>query len=300
MEGISTCWWYNRDERPDKVLEQVLEMGLDGIELEYRITESFFREMRPLLGDRLKVLSIHNFFPKPEGKGIQRGGGDLFLLSSSVEAERLEAVQYTIRSMEHASDLGALAVILHMGRVEMDYPREDIFDAHRRGVLRQDEGVSLIRGLLLKRKRNRLKHLDAALKSLDTLNKRAEKLGVHLGVENRYHLNEIPDFHEIGIILKAFRGGRVRYWHDLGHAQAQENMGIIPQRDLLTAYGNKLVGIHIHDIRGLDDHLSPGQGEMDFQEIQPFLGPSIIKIFEIHSRVNRVQLDRGIAFFNAY
>jgi sugar phosphate isomerase/epimerase len=73
-------------------------------------------------------------------------------------------------------------------------------------------------------------------------------------------------------------------------------MGICRQKDLLDAYSEKMVGIHLHDVKGLDDHFSPGQGEIDFAEITPFIKPNIIKILEIHSKVERKELLEGIQF----
>ncbi|MBW2310996.1 MAG: hypothetical protein JRF35_07975 [Deltaproteobacteria bacterium] len=52
--------------------------------------------------------------------------------------------------------------------------------------------------------------------------------------------------------------------------------------------------MHFHDVRGLDDHLAPGQGEMDYREIKAFLRPSTIKILEVHSGVPREEVLGGI------
>ena len=64
MLGISTCWWHNRTERGDEIMGDILKLGLNGVELEYRITDYMYQQMRPQLKRDLKVLSIHNFFPK--------------------------------------------------------------------------------------------------------------------------------------------------------------------------------------------------------------------------------------------
>ena len=72
------------------------------------------------------------------------------------------------------------------------------------------------------------KHLDAVLFSLDKLNREAEKRKAYfLGVENRYYLHEIPDFDEIGMVLREFEGGKLRYWHDVGHAARTGKSGDI-------------------------------------------------------------------------
>ena len=91
----------------------------------------------------------------------------------------------------------------------------------------------------------------------------------------------------------------MRYWHDVGHALAQENMGIIRQRELLEAYSEMMIGIHLHDVIGCDDHLAPGQGELNFEEIKPFLNSSHIKILEVHSKVDRNDLVEGIRFIKS-
>jgi hypothetical protein len=40
----------------------------------------------------------------------------------------------------------------------------------------------------------------------------------------------------------------------------------------------------------------PDQGEVDYNEIKPFLKPSIIKILEVHPKVKRKSLLEGIKF----
>ncbi len=294
MFGISTCWWHNRVTQGEEIAEGALELGLDGVELEYRITEIQLRQMRPKLEKDLSVLTIHNYFPHPENLPNAKPSGDLFLLSSLNRDERLRAVRYSIRTLEHAHDLGAKVVILHLGRVDMPNPIAEIRAALERGESHQDERLAFINRQRRERRSMHQRYLDAVLFSLETLNREAEQKGLFLGIENRYHLHEIPDFDEIEMILEQFRGGNIRYWHDVGHAFAQENMGIIPQKDLLGAYSEMLIGVHLHDAEGLDDHRAPGQGEVDFDQIKSFLKPSHIKILEVHSDVGEKDLRKGI------
>ncbi len=294
MLGISTCWWHNRVTQGEEIAEGALELDLDGVELEYRITEKQLSQMRPTLKKDLNVLSIHNYFPYPEGLSNAKPSGDLFLLSSCDRDERLRAVHYSIRTLEHAHDLGAKAVILHLGKVDMPNHISEIRALLGKGKSHQNELLAFINRQRRERRSMHQRHLDAVLFSLDALNGEAEQKGLFLGIENRYHLHEIPDFDEIGTILEQFRGGNIRYWHDVGHAFAQENMGIIPQKDLLTAYSEMLIGVHLHDAEGLDDHRTPGQGEVDFDQIKSFMKPSHIKILEIRSDVEKSDLLEGI------
>lgn len=299
MFGISTCWWHNRVNQGDEIAEGVLELGLDGIELEYRITETQFRRMRPRLKQDLNVMTIHNYFPFPENLPNAKPSGDLFLLSAPDKDERLRAVQYSIRTVEHAHDLGARVVILHLGRVDMPNPISEIRALSEKDNTHPDERLAFIKKHRSERRSLHQRHLDAVLFSLDALNREAEQRGLFLGIENRYHLHEIPDFDEMEAILEQFRGGSIRYWHDVGHASAQENMGIIAQKDLLTAFSEMMIGIHLHDAEGLDDHLAPGQGEIDFKEIKPFLEPSHIRILEVHSTVGERDLSKGVQYLKS-
>ena len=294
MLGISTCWWFNRVSGGEEIVDGILELGLKGVELEYRISSPGFRQMKPRLKKVLRVLTIHNFFPIPEGIPPDRGSGDLFLLSSSHNDERSRAVEFTIKTLEHAHELGAKAVILHLGRVDMPSPAQDFLRLYRRGKIGEKEGLDFVEEQKRIREASKKKNLDGMLSSLEKLNREAEKRGILLGIENRYHFHEIPDFEEIGVILEEFRGGNIRYWHDVGHAVAQQNMGLNTQRELLESYSEEMIGIHLHDVRGLEDHLAPGQGEVEYNEIKPFIKPSTIPVLEVHRKAKREELLEGI------
>jgi len=293
MLGISTCWWRDRENQGDEILSDILELGFDRVELEYRITDAIYRQMRPRLGKALQVLSIHNYFPKPEVAGDSKASGDFFLLSSPDRDERSLAVKYSIRTIEHAHDMEVRAVVLHLGRVDMPNPMPKISGLLEDGKEENPDLMSFLEEQRRVRETTHGKHLDAVLFSLEKLNREAEKKGIFLGIENRYHFHEMPDYEEIGVILKEFQGGHIRYWHDMGHAQVQENMGITLQKDLLEAYSEMLIGVHFHDVQGLDDHFAPGQGEMNFEEIKPFLKSAHIKILEVHPKAGRKELIEG-------
>jgi sugar phosphate isomerase/epimerase len=295
MLGISTSWWYNKADRADHIVNDILQLGLDGVELEYRITHEMYREMKPRLITSLPVFSIHNFFPIPEGFGPGQGSGDLFLLSSTDPEERSRAVKYTIQTMEHADELEARAVVLHLGNVDMPSPVEGFSRLYSTDRVHDSHALVFLNEQRRTRKKMHQKNLDAVLLSLEELNREAEKRGILLGIENRYHFHEIPDFEEIGLILNKFQGGRIGYWHDIGHARVQENLDILRRNELIEAYSEQVIGVHIHDVRGLKDHLAPGQGDIDYAEIKTYLSPSIPIILELNaSGVNRKDLMAGI------
>jgi sugar phosphate isomerase/epimerase len=297
MIGLSTAWRSGQIKDAKKLLSQFKEIGIKGLELDYRISEKTFREMLPLLKKSFAILSIHNFFPIPDI--LEEGSGDAFLLSSPDEEERKRAVKYTKKTIEIAQGLQAKAVVLHLGKVEMDSKTEKLFLLYGRGKISSSQGKRVIHKLKEERESKKQRYLDAALKSLEELNGFAQERGVLLGVENRFYSHEIPDFEEIGIILKKFKGGAIRYWHDVGHAVVQEKLGLLSHRELLENYSPYLVGIHLHGVRGCKDHLAPGEGEVDYKLIKRHLKPQTIKVMEPHPKVSKEELKRGLAFLKS-
>jgi len=131
-------------------------------------------------------------------------------------------------------------------------------------------------------------------RALERLNREAEKRGLLLGVENRYHYHQMPDYDEIGLILDRFSGGSIRYWHDLGHAHTLERLGIVDHGSLLRTYASFNAGIHIHDAIGTDDHFAPGSGEIDFTGLADWLRSPPIKILEVHKKSDRLEVMNGM------
>ncbi|MBW2038766.1 MAG: sugar phosphate isomerase/epimerase [Deltaproteobacteria bacterium] len=296
MIGLSTVWTSRDAQSGQELLGPILDLGFEGVELEYRITQQLYEEIRPRLrAHELRVLSIHNYFPVPDILPLERASGDCFSLSSLDREEREKGVSYTSRTLEVAHDLEAQAVVLHLGMVETGLPKDGLQELYREGRW-EGEGEPLLQREMEERGRQREPHLDAVFFSLERILKRAERLGVTLGIENRYYLQEIPDKEEIGIILEQFCGGPIGYWHDTGHAATLETLGILGHEELLQLYAPRLVGVHLHDALGVDDHRPPGEGEIDFGMVKGYLPDGAIKIMEIHPQATGEEVLKGLAF----
>ena len=297
MLALSTSFKSKQATNGDTFLELLKNFDIDGLELDYRINAVLFRQMREALKrSQLKVVSIHNYFPVPASLPHSQGGGDLFLLSHPDKGERRQAIQMTINSMKHAGDLGARALVLHCGRVDMDAEFDVLRHYWDNNQIHSDKAKRFIHGKLKERDRLKPRHLDSLLFSLDRLIHIAEEKNLRLGIENRYHYHELPGFEDFEILFSEFSGAPLGYWHDTGHAQANETLGIIPPGALLTTCSDHLIGVHLHDAVGLDDHLAPGTGSIDFKHLKPFIKKNTILVMELKPGTPDLKVSQGIRY----
>ena len=296
MLGISTVWKSGELKDGQKLMECFAGLGFREVELEYRIDGNTFKQIKQFLNKAkdLKIVSIHNFFPVPDI--LETGGADVFHFSSEESEERSLAVKYAIKTIQIASELGARAVVLHLGMIQMDTLSDELFGLYDDGKVGSDEHKRKLDEFRKLRDRKKGKSLNMMLLSMDEIQEAAEKYDVDVGIENRYDFRECPDYEEMGVIFEKFGGGRIGYWHDVGHAKVQENLGIVGTKELLDAYGKLLVGVHLHDVNGYSDHHVPGIGGVDFDLLKKYLRKDTIKILEIHPRETEKDLMGGVDF----
>ncbi len=298
MLAISTSFISRSCEDGKTLLTTLERMGVQAVELEYRITDALFAQIREgLRSAGIQVTSIHNYFPFPQDRLPRaKPGGDLFLLSDSEPEGRKEAVKWTVRTLEHANQLEAGALVLHCGCVRMDHQKERIREHYKNGTFFTESFQGFFEEKLREREALKSKHLDGLLWSLDRLAPVAEQYGVWLGLENRFHYHELPGPAELETVFAEFEGGPIGYWHDTGHAHAQELLRVVGKDALLHGFKDKLIGIHLHDANGLDDHLPPGQGEIDFEAIRSYLKPDTRRVAELRPGTSPEDALEGLAF----
>ena len=128
------------------------------------------------------------------------------------------------------------------------------------------------------------------------MTKEAEARGVLLGIENRESLEEIPLESDLMLFFREFPNSCVRYWHDTGHAQIKDNLGLIRHTMHLESYADRLGGFHIHDVQFPGrDHRAPGKGMIDFAALKPWVKPEHIKVFELSPSLTTEDVQGGVA-----
>jgi sugar phosphate isomerase/epimerase len=296
--GISTAWLATRVETGGELLRAVEELGLDCLEVDYRVGSEVTETIRQAVNrGTLRVISVHNPAPLPPWLSPKEASGDALRLSSLDEAERRRAVELALRSLRLASELGAEVVVFHLGEVEFDHQSQRLFSFYRENKIGSAEYELFLEAKLRERAERRGPHLEAVMRSLEEIHEEAAELGIWLGIENRFYYHQIPDLEEFDLLFRRFDGGRLRYWHDTGHAQVFEALGFWRQIEPLQRYGDRVVGFHLHDCRGIDDHRAPGDGDIRWRELLPYLeGEDVRRVLEIHPKVSPEQARRGIDF----
>ena len=295
--ALSTAWNAFRHDNGEKVLFEIKDLGFKEVELGFNLTALMIEDIGRVLKDSsLKIVSLHNYCPVPETFKREDALPDCYSMSSIGKEERQLAVDFTKRSIDTAASLGAKVLVLHCGRVEIRDRTRDLIDLYSRDLKDSQEFRELRDDTVKERESLSQTFLENTLKSLEELNKHAQKAGVLIGVETRFYYSEIPSFDEIGIILKKFKGSSIFYWHDTGHAQLMENLGFARHEDYLKQYSKSMIGIHLHDILGCQDHMAPGKGSLDFKKFAPFLKKNTVKVIEAHHPATAQEIIQGRRF----
>ncbi len=300
MIALSSSWYSLRSPEVKKMLPAIKDTGITALEVGYNFSAAQLRELRSLIPESgMQVVSVHNFCPAPD-KVPGRFFTDYYRISSLDAHERAKAVEYTKRSIDTARAFSAAAVVLHAGTVELsaDYMKT-LMKLYAQGNYSSEEFIRVRAQLREERARKKPAHLDATLKSLEEILSYARDCRVAIGLETRYYPQEIPDFEEIGYLLRLFSDKGLRYWHDAGHAEVNARLGFSSHQEYFTRYGSSLIGIHLHDVVGLQDHLAPFTGTLDYRMIHPYLTPELITVIEAHPPASVAQIKKAVALLTA-
>jgi sugar phosphate isomerase/epimerase len=297
MVALSTAWGARRTKNARQLIDEARRLGFASLEIGHSLNLATVMELLEASErEEVSVVSLHNFCPGVQWLPRSKSGPDIYSPSSLDRGERSMAVKKTKGAIDMAERFGAKAVVMHLGRVAMKSLTPaliELYEAGEKGTARYEK----IKGKLLdKREKKRFRHLNELYKSLDELLKYSEPKGIKIGIENRYSLEEIPAFDEVGLILDKFEGANIYYWHDVGHAVCCEELDVMPQESFLRTYSDRMVGIHLHDVIGVSDHKVPLRGEFDFTTLRPYVSKETIKVVEAFVPAPDEDVVRGMEY----
>jgi len=295
MLALSTSFYDFDAASPDTLVRFLADSGIQHIEMDYRITPKVLPGLQAALKTAgIATVSVHNICPVYHGAPPGIPANTFFHLAEPDKEIRRQGVELARRTLELAHAQEARAVVVHCGWVEMAHAfrhlvslyQQERIDTPEAGQLRQDQRE------LLHRKKP--KYRDALFFSLERLLEIAAKYDLTLGLENRFHYYELPGLDDFPDIFREFAGAPLGYWHDTGHAWVNEQLGFHNPGQILEALGDHLVGMHVHDARGLDDHLPPGSGEMDLAALADWLGADRPVVVELAPGTALDEAARGV------
>ncbi len=295
--AISTSWRANQISSAKTLVETMKATGVPALELEFRISTGVFEKIKKNLSSwGAEVVSLHAVCPASyngEGKRLD------VHISDFEEEKRKLAVSQVKMTMQNTVEVGASAVVLHCGSVPMEEPIYKMMEFYDRGEIHSEQAKKKLQEIDSLRRIKSKSSFQRTLKSLEEISEEADRLNIDVGLENRYYFREIPDMEELETIFHRFRGSRLGYWHDTGHAHVRETLFGVSHKEVLDAFSKELIGIHLHDAIGYTDHYEPGCGEVDFEMVTNYLKKNTIRVMELNSRVDMEGAKRGVAFLMA-
>lgn len=288
MLALSTSYFTLRRTEPagEAMVEEARALGFGALEVEYRVTAGQLRAIAPAVarGD-VRVVSVHHPLPRNPRVSPFDAHEDRPSLASLDADERRAAGRLAAETLNRAADLGAGAAVFHVGSVVLD-PGVDSRELHRLVAAGKRESAAyeeLREQVAASRSRHARRHLDALLANLDRMAGDAQRKGLVIGIENRYHPEQIPNREELETIFRELEGAPLAYWHDTGHAASLAALGFLASpNEILEAFQGRIAGFHLHDAKGIDDHRAPGEGDLDFSTLVPFLTPESRLVLEVH------------------
>lgn len=290
--ALSTCWSSHRHTDGYAMLREIADLGFGWVELSHGTRITLVPGiLRAVEEGVVRVASCHNFCPLPTG--VNHAAPNLYRPSASDARERDQWLRHSRRTLDFAQQVQSTRVVLHLGSVEFFWFNparriERYLEAHPELVPAADPAYQKLLAKALARLRAKQPEYWAHTKaSLAALLPYAAEKGVCLGLENREAFDELPlDEDHHGLVAELARPGVAGYWHDTGHAQLKQAMGLLDHREHLARNAAHLCGFHLHDVsKDGHDHHAIGSGTIDFAMVSEFWRPEHALVIELSPRL---------------
>lgn len=263
------------------MLREMADLGFEYVELSHGIRIILVPGiLRAVEEGVVKVSSTHNFCPLPTG--VLQPAPNLFEPSARQFEEHDQWLRHTKRSIDFAAQVKAGVLVCHLGSVSFFWfnPARDLAqylsDNPDAGRTSDDEEYRTLLAKSLAKLRKRMGPFWEQTKaSVNEMLDYAAQKGVKLGLENREKFEELPIDADYADWIAGFPAtAPIGYWHDTGHADIKESMGLLVHREHLAKLAPRLIGFHLHDVDALgNDHQPIGSGHIDFKMVSEFWRP---------------------------
>lgn len=290
--ALSTMWGIGRFPSLEGFFSCAQQIGFQRFELNHQVNSQMLNGIDLAC---YNIISVHEPCPADVSTTTLRERN--WLVSSTDEAGRRQGVRAIQRSIDMAQRLGAKALVVHAGRVDVDEKLEQgLWTLYKAGRARSAEYRERQEILVAARAARAQANLEATHRSIQELASYAGRAGIRVGLENRYHYLDIPLLDEMESLLGSAGDGQIGFWYDVGHAQTLENLGFDPHEEWLRRYATRMIGVHLHDIKGLTDHYAAGLGDVDWDMVAAYLPQEAIRTCEFRCQSTPEQLGIAVQF----
>ncbi len=288
--SLSTMWAKNNFPILSDFCLAVERLGFSKIELNHQINST---KLSSVDLPKYVISGIHE--PCPADISVETLKGRDWMISSTDEECRQQGVASIKRSIELAGKLAVQMVVVHCGHVSLDMVLEKKLRGLFESRLTDSPEYEDTKSHMIEK---RLQLIGPALEAVETslkeLLKYADKHGVRLGLENRYHYFDIPTQDEMSALLALAEPDRLGFIYDTGHAAVMARLGFFPEEMWLIRFGSRIFGTHLHDVVGIIDHNAPGLGDVDFSMIAGYLPREAFRTLEVMSHNTYAQIRNGM------
>lgn len=298
MIAFSTSWNAHRHEKGGPMLREIEALGFQWVELGHGIRAELMPGILKYLNkSELRVCSVHNYCPLPAG--MQKDAPDFLTYTALSQADRKRAVQKTKETIDFAEQVGAAAVVLHLGSLFSEKEERPLVEALSQG--KKSHAVDSKLKLVTARQKKVAPLWDRVHECLRTITSYAESKKIKLGIENRAYFGELPSEFELENLWRRYGSETVVYWHDFGHAQIKQERGWANHWELFSANKMRLGGCHIHDASfPSQDHGCLGRGNVEWSLYLSQLPKNIPWVLEFHSRVSEENIHKSVSFLKNF
>ncbi len=279
------------------MLQEIADLGFTHAELSHGVRITLVPGILKAVEEGIiRISSTHNFCPLPTG--VNTAAPNIFEPSSADYREHDQWLRYTKRSIDFAAQVGARVLVCHLGSVKFFWLNptrrlEAYLDGHPGLNAAEDPAYrKLLEKSLAKLRKRMGPYWAQTQESVAEVFAHAQAKGVTLGFENREAFDELPlddDYAEFLAGLPA--DAPVGYWHDTGHAEIKQSMGLLDHRGMLEKMGPRLIGFHLHDVSAEGrDHQEIGSGRIDFGMISRHWRPEHRLTIELSPRLTPAQV----------
>lgn len=275
------------------MLREMADLGFSYVELSHGTKITLVPGiMRAAEEGVVKIASTHNFCPLPAG--VFHSAPNLFEPSAADPREHDQWLRHTKRSIDFAAQMRARVLVCHLGSVKFSWfnpagPLERYLEKNPKAEVATDKKYQALLAKSLAKLRKRMPpYWEQTKKSVAEIFDYAAQKEVKLGFENREAFDELP----VDEDYQAFIAGLpptapVGYWHDTGHAEIKQNLGLLNHRAHLEKNAPRLIGFHLHDVNAAgQDHQAVGSGKIDFKMISSFWRPEHLLVLELSPRLS--------------